>query len=264
MDWCLRAKEAGYEVHAINASKAYHKMGVTNTQNTFGNYYFKRNRILFFLKHLNSNQIQDFCDKITEEVIKLTFFSHVKKRYNSAIVELYALDDLSLEFLGKQPHSSLPKEQHEQLEDFEEFKENPIALYLSGVVEHDNRIFNELSHFFTHKVDIIDSQKSYDAKIQFPESKVIKAYKPMNYSYIFYAVEHIIQPNIDFNSIENNAILIDQYINSASKSKINGFIDSYNTYKSIFNTIFKPVLLRRFELIYKRLNEKKTSHICHY
>ena len=111
MDWCTKARELGYKIHAINSSRVYHKMGAINTTNTFSLYYFERNRILFFLKHLQENDIQKFTDTVAKELINLTFFSNEKKKYNSAISQMLGLSDLERGILGRRDERILVKEQ---------------------------------------------------------------------------------------------------------------------------------------------------------
>jgi hypothetical protein len=52
MEWFYRMKQKGWQVVAMKSALANHKMGVKQRDTTFGSYYFWRNRVHFFLNHL--------------------------------------------------------------------------------------------------------------------------------------------------------------------------------------------------------------------
>ena len=107
MDWCTRVKKAGFEVHAINSSRVFHKMGSNNNTNTFGIYYYHRNRILFFLKYLKEEDFKYFQKHISEWLSSLTFFCNEKEDYNTAKVAWLILDDLMVDIVESQEDHEL-------------------------------------------------------------------------------------------------------------------------------------------------------------
>ena len=115
MDWCTRVKRAGWEIHAINNSRVFHKMGATNPINTFSVYYFERNRILFFLKYIKDNSLEKFSIAICDWLIPLTFFSNLKGNYGTPKSFLCAIDDLFIGNLGKQDDSVFLKEPEQNI-----------------------------------------------------------------------------------------------------------------------------------------------------
>ena len=258
MDWCTKARELGYKVHAINASRVYHKMGAINSQNTFSLYYFERNRILFFLKHLHEEQIPKFTDTIVEELINLTFFSNEKKKYNSAISQLLGIDDLSRNVLGRQDSRILQKEQIEPLKIFENQKDHNIIFIPIQNMHMNRTILNNLSNFFHQvpKIAISLNDKTYFAN-EFKNYKLldINRIQKNNNQLIFHVVDHIMNAPKDNHSIKNT-IFIDVFLNIQFASNINNFFASYDTYKSIFLNIFKPVLEDKFRYIYYSLHKE--------
>ncbi len=51
IEWCTRAKEAGFEVAANRHAKAWHKGGAARQTTTFSVYYINRNKTAFFLHY---------------------------------------------------------------------------------------------------------------------------------------------------------------------------------------------------------------------
>ncbi|HBT18099.1 MAG TPA: glycosyltransferase family 2 protein, partial [Firmicutes bacterium] len=73
IEWGYRIKEYGYRVVALSESKVWHKMGVAAKTNTFGTYYFWRNRINFFVKYLPQNLLHRFAEQIFSEVFQAIY-----------------------------------------------------------------------------------------------------------------------------------------------------------------------------------------------
>ncbi len=115
MDWCTRVKIAGWEIHAINNSRVFHKMGAANHTNTFGLYYFERNRIMFFLKYIEDCKFDNFVNVISNWIKTLIFFSHLKGNYATPKSFLCAIDDLFIGKLGKQDDSIFIKEPEQNI-----------------------------------------------------------------------------------------------------------------------------------------------------
>lgn len=52
IDWCWRAKQKGYKIYYVPGSEVWHKISSTSAhQSDFYNYYFARNRVIFFNKY---------------------------------------------------------------------------------------------------------------------------------------------------------------------------------------------------------------------
>ena len=149
MDWCTRIKRAGYEVHAINNSRVFHKMGAANHSNTFGLYYFERNRILFFLKYISDDKFDKFSEAISSWLLPLTFFSNLKGNYATPKSFLCAIDDLLLGNLGRQDGSIFVKEQEESI--FEKYnldKANRVCIYFNEDMISNRKVYFYLKSFY--------------------------------------------------------------------------------------------------------------------
>jgi hypothetical protein len=253
MDWCTKARELGYKVHAINASKVFHKMGAINSVNTFSLYYFERNRILFFLKHLKEEDIPKFTDIVAQELINLTFFSNEKKRYNSAISQLLGISDLERGLLGRQDERILTKEQTNPFELFNDKKSYAIIFVPIDAMMFSRKIYQDLSNFFEKEVTIATDNIEFFKK-EFSDEQVIDInhIKHTDNQLFFYAAEHIMSSPKE-NTLPKNSYFIDGFTNIQSAQNIHSFLDSYERYRSIFLNIFKPVLEDQFQFIYSKL-----------
>lgn len=254
MDWCTRVKREGWEVHAINSSRVFHKMGAANHTNTFGVYYFERNRILFFLKYLDEKQLNSFMDSICLWLLSVTFFSNLKGNYATPISLLMSLDDLFTNNLGKQEKSVLTKEKIKSVfEIYALTSENRIALCLNNNLKANRTVFELLSKFFKN-VDCYTNEE-YHLLLQNNFNIPIKTMKEFNekkYDKLFIVLNHV----LDYTNKDNiyqNTIFIDEYLNSSSCGSIDTLLSSYMMYKDIFINIYQPIIQTKLTTVRKRL-----------
>ncbi len=256
MDWCTRVKRAGYEIHAVNASRVYHKMGASTHPTTFGSYYFERNRVLFFLTYLTDDKLDNYLDSVSRWLLSSTFFSNLKKSYATAISFMMGLDDLLMNNLGARPESVLVREPATPFYvAFDMQKKDRVALRLYPDMAINRRIYQELSRYFETPIDLVTSED--DAGMMhgnFPENNIIPegAFDAGAYDHVFYALGHL----LDYTSAMpklGNGFFVDCYINISRADAIETLLASYQIYTDIYMNIYKPVLARRFRQIRARL-----------
>lgn len=261
MDWCTRVKRAGYEIHAINNSRVFHKMGAANHINTFGVYYFERNRIMFFLKYIDEDKLESFINSICNWLLSVTFFCNLKGNYATPISFLIAIDDLLINNLGKQDKSILVKEKEKII--FEKYNLNfddKVAIYVSLNINITRNIVNYLENYYNN-IEIICEEDNYlSIKRNFSQTIITKnSFNTNNYKNIFYCLEHILEYNEQIEQIDK-IIYIDGYLNNCLASEIDDLLKSYNSYRDIFNNIFVPLFRKKFYAIRESLkNEKSLS-----
>jgi GT2 family glycosyltransferase len=254
MDWCTRVKKVGYEIHAINNSRVFHKMGLPNHTNTFSIYYLERNKIMFFLKYLEDDKFENFVNVICNRFITLTFFSNLKGNYATAKSFLCAIDDLFTNNLGKQEKSVLTKEKTKSI--FETYglsSENRIALCLNDNLKANRTVFELLSKFFRN-VDCYTNEQ-YLPLLQNNLNVPIKKMKEFNekeYDKLFIVLNHILNYTKKENT-HQNTIFIDEYLNSSSSESIDTLLSSYMMYKDIFINIYQPSIQTKLATIRKKL-----------
>jgi GT2 family glycosyltransferase len=254
MDWCTRVKRAGWEVHAINSSRVFHKMGVANYSNTFGVYYFERNRIMFFLKYLKGNKVDEFINKTCDWLITMTFFSNLKGSYSIPSSLLLSIDDLLLNNLGKQDKSILVKEEEKTV--FKKYNLNfddKIAIYALPDIKSTRTIVDYLESYYNNIEIICDEDNYLWMKRNFSQTIIgMKLFNTNKYKNIFYCLEHILDYKKQIDKIDK-IIYIDRYLNNCSSTEIDDLLKSYDSYKNIFNNVFVPLFQRKFYTIAKSL-----------
>ncbi|WP_017444761.1 glycosyltransferase family 2 protein [Gayadomonas joobiniege] len=256
MDWCWRIKLAGYQVHAMRDATVRHKMGAINSENTFSAYYFERNRILFFLKHIQAEQVNDLIDQYIDKLVQMSFFSHKKGCYNTAVSQLLALNALFSNQLGRRDDHIFEKEQHSIFSQFD--PESQIILTCLTDIENLRKIVNALKQTFKN-IQIQCQKKDIQLiKKHFPEYRVNISgefeYEPNSVN--LYAVDHVLY------SLNNNVelasgYLIDAYSNLIQNNQLESLKSQYFNYKSIIYNIFKPLIKEQFLSIHQRLHTSK-------
>src|SRR5574344_1495435 len=149
MDWCTRVKRENYEIYAINSSRVFHKMGAANHTNTFGLYYFERNRIMFFLKYIEDDKFDNFSNILCDWFLRMSFFSNLKGNYATPKSFLCAIDDLFIGNLGKQDDSIFTKEP--ELNIFEKYglkNNDEIAIFMQKDMISNGRVYLYLKNFY--------------------------------------------------------------------------------------------------------------------
>lgn len=256
MDWCWRIKLAGYQVHALRDATVRHKMGAINSENTFSAYYFERNRILFFLKHIQAAQINELIDQYIEKLVQMSFFSHEKGCYNTAVSQLLALNALFSNQLGRRDDHILKKEQNSIFSQFD--PESQIVLSCFTDVENLRRILNALQQTFKNIKIQCQKEDIKLIKSHFTEYQVdTKGEFEANLNRVhFYAVDHVLS-SLTGKAELAEGYFIDAYSNLIQSNQVESLKSQYANYKSIINNIFKPLFKEQFLSIYKRLHTSK-------
>ncbi len=258
MDWCTRIKRAGYEVHAINNSRVFHKMGAANHSNTFGLYYFERNRILFFLKYLDIQRVDSFAKEISNWVLPLTFFSNLKGNYATPKSFLCAIDDLLLGNLGRQDGSIFVKEQEESI--FEKYKldkGNRVCIYFNEDMISNRKVYFYLKSFYKNiniycdKENLTLIEANFDEKVISDNILIEK-----DFDNIFYVQKHILD-YVEKPIYSDKYIFIDQFMNTSTFTNIKELKASFTIFKEISENIYEPILRRKFKMIRKSFTDEK-------
>ena len=260
MDWCTRVKRAGYEIHAINNSRVFHKMGAANHTNTFGVYYFERNRIMFFLKYIEENELESFINSICNWLLSVIFFSNLKGNYATPKSLLRAIDDLLVNNLGRQDESIFIKEREKDIFDKYSIQKNQmICLYLQDDMFMNRRIYDYLQEYFDDNIKIYCNHENYELiQNNFDKNLILdlKAFEEINFDKIFYTLKHI----LDFDKkmkYSENYIFIDEYLNTSSIKDVESILNAYTTYKDIFINIYQPLIEQKLFSIRKNLFKEK-------
>ncbi len=249
MDWCIRVKKQGYKINVIGNAVVYHKMGAQNDDNTFKNYYFTRNRILFFLKYLYEDKMDDFIDSVVNELISINFFSYIKGQAKKAVSVNYALEDLMDGHLGKTEKYIF------ELPELNPFKQEKLDYNKPVLMISDNKsyfpgnIYKMLKKFFS-RVDILDSNNAF---VGIKNIHRIKTIQNTRYAYIFLVSKHILD-NYKFpnQELKGRIFIVDGFLNVSPLEKISEIKNAFKYYKSIQNSIWLPMIKEK--LLAQRIN----------
>lgn len=258
MDWCTRVKKANYEIHAINSSRVFHKLGSANHTNTFGVYYLERNRIMFFLKYIEEDTFDKFSNAICNWLLPLTFFSNLKGNYATPKSLLCAIDDLFIGKLGKQDDSIFTKEPEQNI--FEKYNldtNDNIAIYMQEDMISNRRIYLYLKNFYKN-ISIYCDEKNFDLiSANFDEKPLSdKEFLENSFTTIFYIQEHILDFKED-RFFDDRYIFIDLFTNVANLNEIKNLNSQYKMYEDIFKNIYQPVFEKKFRAIRDRFKKEK-------
>lgn len=250
MDWCTRVKRENYEIHAINSSRVFHKMGAANHTNTFGLYYFERNRIMFFLKYIEDDKFDNFSNILCDWFLRMSFFSNLKGNYATPKSFLCAIDDLFIGNLGKQDDSIFTKEP--ELNIFEKYglkNNDEIAIFMQKDMISNRSVYLYLKNFYENITLYCDEENYNLIQSNFDEKIILqKEFCKINFKTIFYVQEHILDFEED-KSFDDRYIFIDQFVNVANLVEIKELNSQYKMYRDIFQNIYEPVLYKKFKLI---------------
>ncbi len=254
MDWCTRVKKYGWEIHAINNSRVFHKLGSANHLNTFSFYYLERNRIMFFLKYIEDSKFDKFSQVICDWFLRMSFFSNLKGNYATPKSFLCAIDDLYIGKLGKQDDSIFFKEP--ELNIFQKYKLNKtddIIIYMQKDMISNRKVYLYLKNFYKNIFIYTDEENYNLIKSNFEQELLSESeFLTKTFETIFYVQEHI----MDFKEnrlFDEKYIFIDQFINVVDLKEIKNLNIQYKMYEEIFKNIYQPILGKKFRIIRKNL-----------
>lgn len=111
MEWCYKAKLAGYRVAAYRQAKVLHDMGTNSGTTYFSTYYFWRNRIRFFARYTPREQREAAMEALLENAFQTMYGCYYKGKKNQIAIMMHALDDAIHHLTGKAAEGKiLPKD----------------------------------------------------------------------------------------------------------------------------------------------------------
>ncbi len=101
MEWCYRAKLAGYQVAAYSRARVLHAMGTNSGTTYFSTYYFWRNRIRFFMKYAPVEKKENMAETLLENLFQTMYGCYYKGKMNQITSMMHAFDDAVHDCTGK-------------------------------------------------------------------------------------------------------------------------------------------------------------------
>lgn len=242
MDWCWRVKQAGYTIHAISQARVYHKMGAQNLATTFASYYFERNRVLFFLKHLPEDRIAAFIRHWAERCCNTLFFCQFKQTPNLALSLLFAYEDVMSDQLYRQDGHVLPREQDSLFSQF--VGTGPVYIVNS---ENVALVLSFIHYLKTQQLQYLlikpDGTNALAAALQ--ELPQIAASEVPPHAHRLVLHSHISTATPATTAMPN-LYHADPYGHVAADQHLPAFLQQYQSFQRMFRQILQPVWQERF------------------
>lgn len=250
MDLCYRSKLSGYKVASYAKSKVWHKMGESIPTTTSHFYYFKRNRIRFFMRYCDDTKREEFCNCLLDEMFKTIYGCMMKNQRNKLISVQYAYDDAVYGNLGEADDSRIRPidESYFKLEAVIK-KSTDISIDctdtfkgLSSIVEKIYSINNKIRLGIIGKVD--EQIVSYMKQMYPIDIDILEKY-PLN-SLKLFLCEHVTKVE----QYLNNLIYIDEFLNLISSQQEFNYWANYKNMLDIYKEYHKPILIEQCRKLY--------------
>lgn len=175
MEWCYKAKLAGYRVAAYRQAKVLHDMGTNSGDTYFSTYYFWRNRIRFFANYTPRDKRDAAMETLLENLFQTMYGCYYKGKTNQITIMMHALDDAIHNLTGKAADDKILKK--DKIEDrtaglFEAYRDVVIEFngdykLLQDLVKKIQKAENEVT------LQIV-SEDAETLQRQYPEYSVLK------------------------------------------------------------------------------------------
>ncbi|URZ06309.1 glycosyltransferase family 2 protein [Clostridium felsineum] len=257
IDFGYRFKREGYKVSVYSKSIVWHKMGVAQRINTFGTYYFWRNRIHFFSKYIEKSKVKKFSLKLFDEIMQAVYSCNYIGKYNSARTILTAVDDAVNNVRKKADEGKIL--QLEKIEDrFSNIIENKkdILIVNDLSIEILRNVIEKFKNLnYKGKLNIAVEKDIDKIKNQFKECDVqnLKNINFSKYESVIKLCNHIFDVR---NNIENDFVYVDRFFNVIESERDKGYVANYDyTYNLMKNTWY-PILESKIRKLNKELSLK--------
>lgn len=111
--WSKECHLAGYKTVAVGLSRVWHNHSITTGISPFVKYYHTRNRLYFFSKYLEENQLMKFKDKILNEIFATGYGCIHKGKKNVTETMINALEDFLSGKTGKAENGKIVENNNE-------------------------------------------------------------------------------------------------------------------------------------------------------
>ncbi|MDI3546991.1 MAG: hypothetical protein PWR10_643 [Halanaerobiales bacterium] len=257
IEWAYRMKLAGFRVVSYTRSNVWHKMGVKAKSNTFGTYYFWRNRVHFFVKYLDKDRIKEFAEKIFDEIFQAVYSCNYTGKYSSAKTIIAAVEDACHNVRGKAPAGRIFDIEliENKLQNIITDKKNILLIdyndtkILRDVTNELIKLNNDLNITIAVKYSDINELRE-----QFGEYKVIK-FKEAKYDeydlvgqvcFHIFDIKNKIEDRMDF--------YIDRFFNVVSSNEDREYVKGFDNVYKMMKNIYYPLFLNKLLTLKGRLD----------
>jgi len=269
-----RMKLKGWKIVALGSAKVLHKGGFRKAvENTFSRYYFLRNRLHFFSKFIQEEQIPDFTEIMLSEVFSRLYGFHIKGLKEVFDTTQYAFDDFLHHKYGKaEEHKILKLQPHiTPLERIVLKKKNINVYFMDNFMkEKPNEIFG-IFYFIIRNIHGIAPGAKISMSLNYctysmeqvmdglkkeintmadpsdiPDFNVVPYADPSErFDLEFKICEHV-------NLVTENIlplVYIDRYCNCISSEKEYVYFSAYTENEQFFKNLYRPMFLQSVKKI---------------
>jgi glycerol-3-phosphate responsive antiterminator len=246
IDWGYRFKLSNYRVVTYSRSIIWHKMGVAQRTNTFGTYYFWRNRVHFFIKYCTIDSLDKFAMKLFDEIFQSMYSCNYIGKYSSIKTILMAVDDSLNNIRGKALDNRILE--IEKIEDkFEKVIKNKSNIIIMNNSEFKvlRNIVNKIKTVNEMAKITITADNIEGLKKQFSEfniSNISSLNNLSEYDLICKTCSHVFEERY---SVQNEMVYIDKFFNIISSSDDIKYMKNYDNIYNMLKSIWYPLLLRK-------------------
>lgn len=164
-EWCTKCNRSGYRVVVNGKAVTRHDFSQSGIENQFFRYYSNRNRYRFFSKYLEDSKLEDFWNKITDEVYTRICTFRIKGMDEIAQVVLYSFEDYLNGVTGRMDARIIPFNKKETAL---EKKIKNCSKVMICMPDHVRESFDRMEKIIRYikdvdsKADIYVAQKSTD------------------------------------------------------------------------------------------------------
>lgn len=245
IDLGYRLNRAHYKVIANSNSRVWHKGGGTVRYNTFGTYYFWRNRTSFFTKFCDERNVENFASVLFDEIMRSVYSCNYIGKYSSAKTILMAVDDSLNKIEGKAVDGRVfeIEKLETRFENIINEKKNIAVISdecSKGTIDIVDRIIKINSNA---NITIVTEQNN-NIKENFTNNRLIikKNIKDVEvYDIKINVCSHVFKVK----DVCDEYVYVDEYFNVIETEEDRRYIKNYEDFHKLNKNIYYPVLLNK-------------------
>ena len=255
-----KMKLKGWKVCALGCAKVWHKGGFRKAAvNTFSRYYFLRNRLNFFAKYINEEQVEIFVEQSLDEIFNLLYGFNAKNAKELFETIFYAYDDFIHGVRGKAADYKIMKLSNAPTPlDIAVSNANKVYINIDDIVDLKNekeklwivhrmiceisRLNDNIKFYFSYKnskINIVELQtqlRMLDEDVCIPD--IYEWNKDECYDVVFEQCNHVSE--VKDNILPN--VYIDKYCNCITNENEYLYFVSMNQAREYFKKTYRKLM----------------------
>jgi GT2 family glycosyltransferase len=249
LSWEIR--KARFKVYAISKSIVFHNHGLIGSSNTFGTYYFFRNKVRVFAKYLDDNEYEEFVQNLVKRIFRT--FAANRAKSSDVYTYFHAFNDVLNDIRGKADEYKIVEysEFSYKLNTLISIKSNIIIIMRKQLPLYRLQRLIEIVNSRT-KAKI--TLAGYDGEYGNINGVCI-ANNPIfsNFDLIIEVCPHI----LDIKEFEYDRIYIDEYFNQLVDKDDFDFVKNLDEHYKFFHSIFYIFVKSKLNALREKIRPKE-------